>query len=169
MEFINDLKELKRPPTKHKSGTYYAHIQGVARYLLNQKKKKDIKIFSKEECDSVISRELNRAIIHNRSLATILLTLQLRLPLSPSCKGNLISTIKTILHPYDYVFKLENEKYVLLLPETNQKEAVEKGMQIKAQLEALNISVGIGVSSYHTAHAEGLETHLNASPRLKHA
>lgn len=131
----------------------------MAKYLLH----------SKDECDSTISRELNRAIIHNRSLSAILLTLGMRFSLTPSLTKKIISTIKTSLLSYDYVFKLEGEKFVLLLPETNQKEAVEKGMKIKTQLEALKISVSVGISSYHTAHTEGLETNLNMGSRLRHA
>ncbi len=93
----------------------------------------------------------------------------MRFSLTPSLTKKIISTIKTSLLSYDYVFKLEGEKFVLLLPETNQKEAVEKGMKIKTQLEALKISVSVGISSYHTAHTEGLETNLNMGSRLRHA
>ena len=163
---VNNLNELKKTVSTIENGTHYALIKRVA--------KKDPKIFSKDECDSAISRELNRAIVHNRSLSAILLTLQAS-HVSPTFTTECVTSIKSFLHSYDYIFKLGDEKFVLLLPETTQKDAVEKGLKIKIQLEAFGsrlnkkISVSIGISSYHTAHTEGLETHLNASPRLRHA
>jgi len=164
---VNNLNGLKKQLKITKTGTYYAFVKYVA--------KKDPKIFSKDECDSVISRELNRAIVHNRSLSAILLTLQVPSHVSPSLTTECVTNIKSFLHSYDYIFKLGDGKFVLLLPETTQKEAVEKGVKIKTQLEIFTlrlnkkIFVSIGVSSYHTPHTEGLETHLNTTPRLRHA
>ncbi len=126
--------------------------------------------FVKEPLNLILHKELEKAVKNNHALSAVLLTVDSKTVITSVTFKSFLKNLKSVPNA-NYISWLSHNKIVLILPNTDQKKALEIGNQIKDLIEALSsiknkkISISIGISNYHTPDPNGLEVFIDSNAR----
>jgi len=116
-----------------------------------------------------LDSELNRAIKNNQPLSAILLTVTPSRIMGEHTINAILKSLKKAIKNYHLVFQFEQDKYLLILPETTHSQAVTLGKRITKTVGKLipTATLSIGISNYHSPERNAVEVNLDARARLR--